>query len=114
MPLVKSAEEVKQEIVAEYKDKLVIDCEKLPNPFHLEDGWINEEDGVSLWPTTLYPDIFNFLLFHLSELKNDDLSDYKTSKAYSYYITGWLNPLSYNAISDESIFCFLRATCRPS
>ena len=114
VPLVKSAEEVEQEIVAEYKDKLVVDGEKLPNPFHLEDGWINEEDGVSLWPTTLYPDIFNFLSFHPSELKNEDLSDYKTSKAYSYYITGWLNPLSYNAISDESKFCFLKATCRPS
>ena len=67
-----------------------------------------------MWPTTLYQDIFSFLSFHPSELNNEDLSDYKTSKAYSYYITGWLNPLSYNAISDESKFCSLKATCRPS
>ena len=58
MPLVKSAKEVKQEIAAEYRDKLVIDGEELPDPFHLQDGWINEDDGASLWPTTLHPDIF--------------------------------------------------------
>ena len=56
----------------------------------------------------------HFLSFHPSELNNEDLSDYKRSKAYSYYITGWLNPLSYTAISDESKACFLKATCRPS
>ena len=69
VPLVKAAEEVEQEIVAEYKDKLVVDGEKLPNPCHLEDGWINEEDRVNLWPTRLYPDTFNFGSFHPSELK---------------------------------------------
>ena len=114
VPLVKSAEEVEQEIAAEYRDKLVIDDEELPDPFHLQDGWVNEDDGACLWPTTLYPDIFHFLSFHPSELKNEDLSDYKTSKAYSYYITGWLNPLFYHAISDQSKFCFLKTTCRPS
>ena len=114
VPLVKSAEEVEQEIAAEYRDKLVIDDEELPDPFHLQDGWVNEDDGASLWLTTLYPDIFHFLSFHPSEQKNEDLSDYKTSKGYSYYITGWLNPLFYHAISDQSKFCFLKTTCRPS
>ena len=32
-----------------------------------------------------YPDIFNFLMFYRSELGSKDLSDYKNSKAYSYY-----------------------------
>ena len=114
VPLVKSAEEVQREIALEYSNKLLIEGENLPDPFQVQDGWIKEEDGVSLWPTTLYPDIFNFLSFHPSELKNEDLSDYKTSKAYSYYATGWLNPLYYHAISDESKFCFLKTTCRPS
>ena len=66
VPLIKSAEEVEQESVAEYKDKLVVDGEKVPNPFPLEDGWINEEDGVTLWPTTLYPDIYIF--FHSTQV----------------------------------------------
>ena len=114
VPLVKSAEEVQREIALEYRNKLLIEGENLPDPFQVQDGWIKEEDGVSLWPTTLYPDIFNSISFHPSELKNEDLSDYKTSKAYSYYATGWLNPLYYHAISDESKFCFLKTTCRPS
>ena len=29
-------------------NKLVIEGEKLPDQFHLQDGWVNEEDGVSL------------------------------------------------------------------
>ena len=114
VPLVKTAEEVQQQIIAEYSNKLCINGEQLPDPFKLQDGWVNEQDGVSVWPTTVYPDIFNFLSFHPSELKNEDLSDYKTSKAYSYYATGWLNPLFYHPISDESRFCFLKTTCRPS
>eukprot|EP00794_Sanderia_malayensis_P008045 gene8045-biopygen6517 len=112
--VVKTAEGVQQEIAKEYIDKLKIEDENLPDPFKLEDGWLKEEDGVSLWPTTLYPDIYNFLSFHPSELKNEDLSDYKTSKAYSYYSTGWLNTLQYHPISDRSYFCFLKTTCRPS
>ena len=62
----------------------------------------------------LYPDIFNFLAFHPSELKSQDLSDYKTSKGYSYYATGWLKPLLYHPISEASKHCLLTTTCRPS
>ena len=59
--LVKSAEEVQQEIVTEYRNKLIIESENLPDPFQIQDSWVKEEDGVSMWPTPLYPDIFNFL-----------------------------------------------------
>ena len=41
----------------------------------------------------LYPDISNFLMFYPSELGSKDLSDYKNNKAYSYYKSGWLQPL---------------------
>ena len=55
-----------------------------------------------------YPDIFNFLMFYRSELGSKDLSDYKNSKAYSYYKSGWFQPLqchnisrNVNAVSSE-------------
>ena len=41
----------------------------------------------------LYPDIFNYLMFYPTELGSTDLGDYKKSKAYSYYKSGWLQPL---------------------
>ena len=62
----------------------------------------------------LYPDIFNFLSFNPSELKSKDLNDYKTSKGYSYYATGWLRPLFYHPVSETSKYCLLKTTCRPS
>ena len=114
VPLVKTAEEVQTEIIEEYGSKLSVEGELLTDPLAIYDGWLPENDSVKLWPTTLYPDIFNFLSFHPSELKSKDLCDYKTSKAYSYYGTGWLSSLNFHAIPDESKFCSLKTTCRPS
>eukprot|EP00794_Sanderia_malayensis_P004759 gene4759-biopygen3857 len=45
VPLVKSAEEVQQEVAMEYANKLQVEDETLPDPFQLQDGWIKEEDG---------------------------------------------------------------------
>ena len=84
VPLQKTAEEVDQDIATEYETKLFVQGTRIPYPFQHNEGWLNEEDGVKYWPNTLYPDIFNFLAFHPSELASKDLSDYKTSKAYSF------------------------------
>ena len=48
---------------------------------------------MAFWPVLSYPDILKFLMFYPSELGSKDLSDYKNSKAYSYYKSGWLQPL---------------------
>ena len=86
VPIVKTAEEVEKELSVCYRDKLKLDDGSfLPDPFKVENGWLKEEEGIRYWPPTLYPDIFNFLAFHPSELASKDLSDYKTSKAYSYH-----------------------------
>ena len=39
-------------------------------------------------------------MFYSSELGGKDLSDYKNSKAYSYYRSGWLQPLKYHNLSE--------------
>ena len=117
VPLQKTAEEVEQEIATEYETKLFIQGTQIPDPFKHSEGWLNEEDGVKYWPNTLYPDILNFLAFHPSELASKDLSDYKTSKAYSYFAQGWLSSLQLNNLNlnnKESKFCLLKGTCRPS
>ncbi len=115
VPIVKTAEEVQAEILQEYNSKLTIDGENIPDPFKLEDGWLTEEESVKFWPMTLYPDIYNFLSFHPSELMSKDLRDYKTSKAYSYYASGWLHPLKFTEVSTPNKkFCLLKTICRPS
>lgn len=114
VPLLKTAEEVEQEIAKEYETKLFVQGKRIPDPLRHSGLWLNEEEGVKYWPNTLYPDIFNFLAFHPSELASKDLSDYKTSKAYSYFAQGWLSPLMINNLDKESKFCLLKGTCRPS
>ena len=111
---VKTAEEVETEIRKEVEGKLVVDGKQIPNPLLLENGWLSEEEGIVNWPMVLYPDVCNYLMFNPSELASSDLSDYKTCKAYSYYKCGWLQPLSYHAIDNNSNFCLLKGDCRKS
>ncbi|XP_065069462.1 uncharacterized protein LOC135694584 [Rhopilema esculentum] len=114
VPVQKSADAVQREIAEEYAAKLFVAGNRIPDPLTLTHGWLSEEDSIRYWPVTLYPDIFNFLAFHPNELASTDLSDYKTSKAYSYFSQGWLAPLQFNGINGDSKICLLRGTCRPS
>ena len=111
---VKSATEIEEEIRAEYQHKLKLDEIVIPDLYVLADGWLNENDGMKLWPMLLYPDIFNYLMFFPSELGSKDLNDDKNSKAYSYYKSGWLQPLYYHAIDINSKFCIIKIECRES
>ena len=91
--LVKTAVEIELDLINDYKNKLKIDDFPIPDPFKIPHGWMEEDEGMTFWPMLSYPDIFNFLIFYPSELGSKDLSDYKNSKAYSYYKSGWLQPL---------------------
>lgn len=110
---VKTAVEVEEELKNQYMDKLKIDGRQLPDPFKVPHGWMNEDEGMAFWPTLLYPDIFNYLMFYPTELGSKDLSDYKNSKAYSYYKSGWLQPLNYHNLSGSN-FCMMKGDCRKS
>ena len=114
VPVIEMAEEAECEIVTDYNKKLDVRHTTLPYPFGIANGWLNEEDGTVFWPVTLYPDIYNFLSFHPNELSSNDLSDYKQSKGYSNYSQGWLSPLLFHPVADDSEFCFLKGNCRPS
>ena len=98
IPIVQTAEEAEMELDKEYQMKLQILGEVMPDPFILRDGWLSEQQSITAWHTTLYPDIFNFVSFNPSELDSTDLNDYKTSKAHAYYSEGWLNPIYYHEI----------------
>ena len=61
---------------------------------------MKEDEGIEFWQMLSYPDIFNFSMFYPSELGSKGLSDYKNSKSYSYYKSGWLQPLQYHNLSE--------------
>ena len=62
----------------------------IPDRFKIPHGWMEEDERMVFWPMLSYSDLFNFLMFYRSELGSKDLSDYKNSKAFSYYKSGWL------------------------
>ena len=85
VPILQTAEEAKIEIEGEYHHKLKVLDELLPDPLHLKEGSLSEEESVIKYrPIALYPYIFKFLAFHPTKLATKDLSDYKTSKACNY------------------------------
>ena len=61
---------------------------------------------MTFWPMLSWPDIFNFLIFCPSELGSKDLSDYKNSKEYSNYKSGWFQEINK--------YCIIRTECRKS
>ena len=50
-------------------------------------------------------------MFYTSELGSKNLSDHKNSKAYSYYKSGWLQPLHYHNLTGSK-YCVIRGECR--
>lgn len=112
--LVKTAAQVEEQLNEEYVSKLLVEDGVIPDPMDITSGWLAEEDGVSFWPMITYGNIFNYLTFTPSTLGSDDLNDYKTSKAYSYFTNGWLGPIMYHPIDEDSKYCFLKGDCRPS
>ena len=47
-------------LLTEYKEKLKINDETLPDPVDLKSGWIGEESGMSFWPKLYFSDISRF------------------------------------------------------
>ena len=52
-------------------------------------------------------------MFYLTQLGSTDLSDQKNSKAYSYYKSGWFQPLCFYNLS-RSKCCISKGECRKS
>ena len=63
----------------EYSKELELENCTLPDPFKLETGSMEEEDGITYWPIIPVVCFLNLLMIN-SEIT--DLSDYKASKGY--------------------------------
>ena len=110
---VKTAVEVVEDLKKEYEKKLRVDDSCIPDPFKIQNGWLEEDGGIAFWPMLSYSDIFNYLMFFPTQLGSTDLSDYKNLKAYSYSKSGWLQPLYFQKLSGSK-YCIFKANCRQS
>ena len=61
----------------DYSKKSELEKFILTDPFKLETGWTEEEDGIAYWPIIPVTRILNFLMINRDIT---DLSDYKASK----------------------------------
>ena len=88
VPVDEEAEQRQRSIMEEYKQKLIVCGNVMPDPFSLKDGWLAEKKGTGLakWPSVYYMNIEKFLC---QINKSSDLllrleSNYKEGKAYIY------------------------------
>ena len=87
-----------------YKNKLLLtNGVHLPDPYMLLDDW---ESNVALLPDVTFGDLFNYLINTPSEYTQESL---KALKAYNFYVSGHVQDVFYNKISDESEFCFIKS-----
>lgn len=90
----------------------------VPDPLTLKDGWVKESESMTSWPPIYLSDI---TLFLMSDHPGKDvdfhkrvLNEYKEGKAYRLFDSGWLKEISYQKITDDSEYCFLKANCTHS
>ena len=110
------AEERERILKQEYKDKLVVDTDVIPDPLTLKSGWLKEDDeGLCKWPSLCLYDIAEYLKKKTTnELVKHLLNEYKEGKAYRYYSCGWVKEVSYHSISITSPFCLMKCKVTPS
>ena len=96
--VINAAEEVEADLKQEYDDKLKLDGMNIQDPFKLNNGWLDEEEGIGYWPIVPTYYIIQFLVI---DSDAEDLSDYKGSKAYRYFKQGWLSNISYHSLGSS-------------
>ena len=56
------AEHKERQLLAEYKEKLIIDDQVIPDPLTLKKGWLREDgNGLMKWPSIYFLDIADYL-----------------------------------------------------
>ena len=110
---VKTAVEVEEDLKKEYKKKLRGDGRVISDRFKTPHGWSEKDEGMAFWPILLFPDISNYSMFYPTQLGSTDLSDYKNSKPYSYYKSGWFQPLYFHKLPGSKC-CIFKGECRHS
>ena len=69
-------EHVEWTLFAEYKQRLDIEDETIPDPIDLKVGWIGEENGMEQWPRFYFSDISRY---YSSVLGKTDSIDWNVS-----------------------------------
>ena len=106
---VKTAVEIESDLITEYKTNLKsMIFQYMTNLKDLIGGWKKMKE----WHFGQCCDI-QVLMFCDSELGSKDLNNYKNSKSYIYYKSGWFQVLQYHNLSGSQ-YCIIREEYRKS
>ena len=76
-------------------------------------SWLGKDDAMTKWSPLSYLEIHKFITKLGHSLSNNELTSYKTGKAYSYFFDNWLQDVFYHNINEDHKACFLIAKCTP-
>jgi len=106
---------VELRLLQEYKAKLTVENDIIPDPFGLTSGWRGENTGMSTWPSLYITDITDFLNCSTPrDIVHRLLNEYKEEKAYRYFENEWVKEVFIHEIRPNSNKCILKAKCTPS
>ena len=115
LPVDESAELAEKRLLHEYKEKLLVEGDIVPDPFSLTSGWKGEKTGLQTWPPTYMADISTFLQKTTPyDMTIQLLNEYKLGKAYRYFQSGWVKEVSIHDIRETSDKCILKTKVTPS
>ena len=87
-------------LFAEYKQKINIEDETIPDPIDLKVGWIGEENGMKQWSRLCFSDIGRYYSSALG--KNDLINrlecEYKEGKAYRYFTNKFIREILFHCL----------------
>ena len=104
---------VERTLFSEYKQKVNIKDETIPDPIDLKVGWIGEENSMEQRPRLYFSDISRYYRSVLgkTDLINRLECEYKQDKAYRYFSNKFIGDILFHYISEESNFCILITKC---
>ena len=103
------AEEAEQRLLSEYKQKLTVNQESVPDLFSRTSGLTGEKIGMSSWPSVYITDISDYLkCTTTNDIMNRLLNEYKEGKAYRYFDSGWVKKIYINTLSEKSDKCVVK------
>ena len=116
MPIDVEKEELERRNLLEYKKKLVLPENTLPDPLGLKKGWIGELEGIRSWPSLYIMDISKHFcnVVNSADLIHRLECEYKEGKAYRYFSDKFVKEVFLHQISPSSKFCIMKTKCTPS
>lgn len=78
------------------------------DPYNLKKSDYSED--FALLPKVEYPDIVNYLVIKASWATNKEMKAYKSTEAYNFFVSGWVNSLYMKKVGDNRVVVYARVS----